>query len=48
MVDEYFAINHLNAEFMSKEKAAKYRRTAAQLDYLSLDVKRGFQVNEFT
>ena len=25
------------AEFMSKEEAAKYRRTAAKLNYLSLD-----------
>ena len=55
MIDECDVSSHEIAEFMSKEKAAKYRRTAAKLNYLSLDnpmiafwVKRGFKVNEFT
>ena len=37
MIDEYDVSSHENAEFMSKEEAAKYRRTAAKLNYLSLD-----------
>ena len=37
MIDEYDVSSHGNAEFMSKEEAAKSRRTAAKLNYLSLD-----------
>ena len=37
MIDEYDVSSHENAEFMSKEEAAKYRRTAAKLNYLPLD-----------
>ena len=55
MIDECDVSSHEIAEFMSKEEAAKYRRTAAKLNYLSLDnpmiafgSKRGFKVNEFT
>ena len=55
MIDEYDVSSHEIAEFMSKEEAAKYRRTAAKLNYLPLNnhmiafcVKRGFMVNEFT
>ena len=33
MIDEYDASTHEMAEFMSKEEAAKYRRTAAKLNY---------------
>ena len=37
LIDEYDVSSHEIAEFMSKEEAAKYRRTAAKLNYLSLD-----------
>ena len=37
MIDEYDVSSHDIAEFMSKEEAAKYRITAAKLNYLSLD-----------
>ena len=37
MIDEYDVSSHEIAEFMSKEEAAKYRKTAAKLNYLSLD-----------
>ena len=37
MIDEYDVSSHEIAEFMSKEEAARYRRTAAKLNYLSLD-----------
>ena len=37
MTDEYDVQSFLNADFMSKEFAAKYRRTAAKLNYLALD-----------
>ena len=37
MTDEYDLQSFLNADFMSKEFAAKYRRTAAKLNYLALD-----------
>ena len=37
MIDEYDVSSHEIAELMSKEEAAKYRKTAAKLNYLSLD-----------
>ena len=37
MIDEYDVSSHEIAEFMSKVEAAKYRRTAAKLHYLSHD-----------
>ena len=37
LIDEYDVRSHEIAEFMSKEETAKYRRTAAKLNYLSLD-----------
>ena len=37
MNDEYDVQSHLSADFMSKESAAKYRRTAAKLDCVALD-----------
>ena len=37
LIDEYDVSSHEIAEFMSKEEAAKCRRTAAKLNYLSLD-----------
>ena len=37
MIDGYDVSSHEIAEFMSKEEAAKYRRTAAKLNYLSFD-----------
>ena len=37
MTDEYDVQSFLNADFMSKEFAATYRRTAAKLNYLALD-----------
>ena len=37
MTDEYDVQSLLNADLMSKESAAKYRRTAAKLNYLALD-----------
>ena len=36
MTDEYDMQSLLNADLMSKESAAKYRRTAAKLNYLAL------------
>ena len=37
MTDECDVQSFLNVDFMSKESAAKYRRTAAKLNYLALD-----------
>ena len=37
MTDEYEVQSLLNADLMSKESAAKYRRTVAKLNYLALD-----------
>ena len=37
MIDEYDVSSHEIADFMSKEEAAKCRRTAAKLNYLSSD-----------
>ena len=37
MTEEYDVQSFLNADLMSKESAAKYRRTAAKLNYLALD-----------
>ena len=37
MTDEYDVPSFLNADLISKESAAKYRRTAAKLNYLALD-----------
>ena len=37
MTEEYDVQSFLNADFMSKESAAMYRRTAAKLNYLALD-----------
>ena len=37
MTDEYEVQSLLNADLMSKESAAKYRRTAAKLNHLALD-----------
>ena len=37
MIDEYDVSSHEIAEFMSKEEAAKCRRSAAKLNYLSPD-----------
>ena len=37
MTDEYDVQSVSNADFMSKESAAKFRRTAAKLNYLALD-----------
>ena len=37
MIDEYDVSSHEIAEIMSKEEVAKYRRTAAKLNYFSLD-----------
>ena len=55
MTDEYDVQSLLNADLMSKESAAKYRRTAAKLNYLALDnpliafaSKRSFEVHELT
>ena len=55
MTEVYDVQIFLNADLMSKESAAKYRRTAAKLNYLALwqaldcvRVKRSFQVFERT
>ena len=37
MTDEYDVQSFPNADLMSKESAAKYRRSAAKLNYLALD-----------
>ena len=37
MIGEYDVSSHEIAQFMSKEEAEKYQRTAAKLNYLSLD-----------
>ena len=37
MTDEYDVQSFLNVDLMSKESAAKYRRTAVKLKYLALD-----------
>ena len=37
MTEEYDVQSFLNADLTSKESAAKYRRTAAKLNYLALD-----------
>ena len=37
VTDEYDVHSCLNADFMRKEPAARYRRTAAQLNYMTLD-----------
>ena len=39
MIHEYDVSSHEIAEIMSKEEAAKYRSTAAKLNYLSLSRK---------
>ena len=39
ITDEYDVQSHLDAYLMSKEYAAKYRRTAAKLNYLTLDCR---------
>ena len=47
MIDEYDVSSHEIAEFMSKEEAAKYRRTAAKFNYLSLDHPRDQTKKEY-
>ena len=37
MTDEYDVQSFPNADLMSKESAAKYRRTAANMNYLALE-----------
>ena len=37
MTDEYNVQSFLTADLMGKESAAKYRRSAAKLNYLALD-----------